>query len=74
MKIKVALENGKVIDRFTLEDSMVLYKNRIYIPDSNDLKLTVTKQCYNAKIAGHFGRDKMLELLQRNYYWPNLEE
>ena len=57
-----------------LKDGMVLYKNRIYIPDSNDLKLTVTKQCYDVKIANHFDRDKTLELLQRNYCWPNLEE
>ena len=43
MNIKTALESGKVIDRFTLEDNLVLYKNRIYIPDNDDLKLTVSR-------------------------------
>ena len=68
------LESGRLIDNLTLEDELVCYKNRIYIPDCNDLKLTVTRQAHDAKVAGHFGRDKTLELLTRNYYWPNLDE
>ncbi len=71
---KSALESGRLLDNLTLEDDLVLYKNRIYIPDSNELKLTVTRQAHDAKVAGHFGRDKTLELLTRNYYWPNLDE
>ena len=51
----------------------MLLKNRIYLPDCNDLKLTVTRQAHDAKVAGHFGRDKTMELLTRNYYWPNLD-
>ena len=58
MSFKCALLSGKVYDTLSLEDGLVLYKKRIYIPDSNDLKLTVTRQCHDAKVAGHFGRDK----------------
>ena len=71
---KMALESGRVINNLTLEDKLILYKNRIYIPDYNELKLTVTRQAHDAKVVGQFGRDKTLELLTRNYYWPNLEE
>jgi len=53
---------------------MVTYERRIYIPDSNALKLMVAHQCHDAKVAGHFGRDKTLDLMKRNYYWPNMEE
>ena len=52
---KRALLSGKVYDTLSLEDSLVLYKNRIYITDSNDLKLTVTRQCHDAQVAGHYG-------------------
>ena len=52
----------------------MLFKNRIYLPDCNDLKLTVTRQAHDSKVAGHFGRDKTMELLTRNYYWPNLDD
>ena len=71
---KMALESGRLFDNLILEDELVCYKNRICIPDCNDLKLTVTRQAHNTKVVGHFGRDKTLELLTRNYYWPNLDE
>ena len=62
MSFKHALLSGKVYDTLCLEDGLVLYKEKIYILDSNDLKLTVTRQCHDAKVAGHFGRDKIMEL------------
>ena len=65
---------GKVYDTLSLEDGMVLYKKRIYILDATDLKLTVTKKCYDAKVAGHFGIEKTRELITRCYYWPDLEK
>ena len=71
---KIALESGRLIDNPTFQDALVCYKNRIFIPDCKDLKLTVTRQAHDTKVAGHFGRDKTLELLTRNYHWPNLDE
>ena len=58
----------KVYDTLSLEDGPVLYKKRIYIPDYNDLKLTVTMHCDDVKITGHFGRDKTMKLILRIYY------
>jgi len=52
---------------------MVTYERYLYISDNNSLKLKVTYQCHDAKVAGHFGRDKTLELIKRDYYWPNIE-
>ena len=72
--VRSALMSGKLIDNLSLQDDLVLFKNRIYLPDCNDLKLTVTRQAHDVKVAGHFGRDKTLELLTRNYYWPNLDD
>ena len=43
MSVKRAMLSGKVYDTLCLEDGLVLYKKRIYISDSNDLKLTVTR-------------------------------
>ena len=62
--IKKVLDCGKVIAKFTLEDRLVLFKNRAYIPDSDELKLPVSRQAHDAKVGGHFGRDKTMELLQ----------
>ena len=74
MSYKSQLESGKVFDTLSLEDGLVLYKKRYYIPNSNQLKLTVTRRCHDAKVAGHFGRDKTMEQMTRTYYWPDIDE
>jgi len=56
------------LQHYGIEDEMVTYERRIYILDSNALKLKVAHQCYDAKVAGHFGRDKTLDLMKGNYY------
>jgi len=75
--IRNALKTGQDypgLQHYGIENEMVTYKRRIYIPGSNALKLMVAHQCHDAKVAGNFGRDKTLDLMKRNYYWPNMEE
>jgi len=75
--IRNALVTGqsyKGLEHYGLEDDLVSYERHIYVPESNALKLKVTNQCHDAKVAGHFGRDKTLQLMKWNYYWPNIEE
>jgi len=75
--IRNALKTGQDypgLQHYSIEDEMVTYERRIYISDSKALKLKVGHQCHDAKVAGHFGRDKTLDLMKQNYYWPNMEE
>jgi len=62
------------LEHYGLEGDMVTYERRLYILDNNSLKLRVTYQCHDAKVAGHFGRHKTLELIKRDCYWPNMED
>jgi len=32
------------------------------------------KSEHYSKIAGHFGRDRTMELVSRNFYWPKMED
>jgi len=61
------------LQHYGIEDEMVTCERRICILDSNALKLKVAHQCYDTKVAGHLGRDKTLDPVKRNYYWPNME-
>jgi len=75
--IRNSLKMGKDyvgLEHYSLENDMVTYERRLYIPDNNSLKWKVTYQCHDAKVAGHFGQDKTLELMKRHYYWPNMED
>jgi len=62
------------LQHYGIKHEMVTCERCIYIPDSNALKLKVVHQCQDAKVAGHFGRDKTLDLMKRHYYWANMEE
>ena len=74
MSYKSQLESGKLFYTLSLEDGLVLYKKRYYIPNSNELKLTVTRRCHDVKVAGHFSRDKTMERITRTYYWSDMDQ
>jgi len=76
-ELRIALETGTAQNEkgdYMLEDGLVCFKRRIWIPDDNALKVQVAMECHDSKVAGHFGRDKTLELMKRNYYWPRMED
>ena len=75
--IRNALKTGQDypgLQHYGIEDEMVTYERRTYIPDSNALKLKVAHLCHDAKVVRHFGQDKTLDLINRNYCWPHMEE
>ena len=46
--------------------------NRIYILDHANLCLQVLYYHHDHILAGHLGRNKILELVRRHYTWPNI--
>ena len=46
--------------------------DRIYVPDSNDLRLRVLCYKHNHPLAGHFGQNCTLELVRHKYTWPSV--
>ena len=51
------------------EDGVIMKDKQIYIPDKEDLQLQVVKLYHDTPVAGHPGYEKMIELLQRTYFW-----
>jgi len=69
----------KRISRGTNEDSnyeiwedLLCWKGRLYAPQRT--RDRIIKSEHDSKIAGHFGRDRTLELVSRNFYWPKMED
>jgi len=51
-------------DRWTVDDSGFLRcDNRIYVPESNDLRLCVLQNTHDHLLSGHFGQNRTLELI-----------
>ena len=56
--------------QYILKDHVFYDKDeRIYVPDDQALHLDIVKLHHDTPIAGHPGREKTLELVQRSYTW-----
>jgi hypothetical protein len=54
------------------DSGFLFYRNRLFVPDSDELKATLLQETHDNPSAGHPGRSKTYELLSRNFYWPNM--
>jgi len=53
-------------------NGLLWFRGKIYVPQSLDLRRQIVALCHNTHIAGHPGRWKILELVFRNYWWPQM--
>jgi Integrase zinc binding domain len=53
-------------------ESRLLYRDRIYVPDLHQLRLRLARQYHDTPVAGHKRQAKTYELLNREYYWPQI--
>jgi len=53
-------------------DGLLWFRGKIYVPQSPDLRRQIVALCHDTHIAGHPGRWKTLELVSRNYWWPQM--
>jgi hypothetical protein len=53
-------------------DGLLMFHGKIYVPNDRDLRHRIIEQHHNTRIAGHAGRFKTLELVSRNYWWPQM--
>jgi len=53
-------------------DGLLRFREKIYVPQSPDLHRQIVALCHDTYIAGHPGRWKILELVSRNYWWPQM--
>lgn len=52
----------------------LFYKDRLWVPTSPELHLELIKESHNPPASGHPGRDRTLEILKRQFYWPGMKE
>jgi hypothetical protein len=59
--------------QYVLKDRIFYDENgKIYVPEDQALRLDILKLHHDTPIAGHPGREKTLELVQRSYTWPGM--
>jgi len=78
MKLVTKLQQGKMqqkVEDYKLgNDEILLYKNKIYVPNSHELRSTILKEMHNAPYAGHPGYQKTIAAVKSQYYWPCMKK
>ena len=76
--IKVVEEMKKVgvkmlrEEEWQIEEGLVLKEGRVYVPKDEKLRVEIIRLHYDIPIAGHGGQWKTVELVTRNYWWPEV--
>ena len=68
-------ESSKALPKHRdIEDGLLYYKDRLFIPANEDLLNEIAKGCHDSKVAGHVRQEKTIELVTRNIYWETLTD
>jgi len=59
-------------DEWQIEGDLVLKGSKVYIPKDKELRAEIIQLHHNVLVAGHESRWKMMELITRNYWWPEV--
>ncbi|MBW0505368.1 hypothetical protein O181_045083 [Austropuccinia psidii MF-1] len=66
----------ELVSDYSLEPQgkLLLFKDRVVIPSNHELQLDILQKCHDALLAGHTGREKILKLTKRDFYWAGISQ
>ena len=54
------------------DDGVLWFRGKVYVPQNSDLQRRIVSLCHDTKVARHPGCWKTLELVSKNYWWPQM--
>src|SRR5271168_3846917 len=60
------------LDDWKIENNLLFYKERCYVPDNLELRRRIAHQYHDTLPTGHPGQLRTQELIQEHYWWPGL--
>ncbi|KAI1005125.1 hypothetical protein K3495_g3086 [Podosphaera aphanis] len=64
---------SNITEKWHIEDDALWYDcNRLYIPET--LRIKAKRLIHANPLAGHWGTARIIDLAQRNYFWPNMTQ
>ena len=68
-KINVKVLRG---DEWQIEKELVLKEGKVYVSKNEELRVEIIWLYYNVLVVEHKEKQKMIELVMRNYWWPGV--
>jgi hypothetical protein len=56
------------------EGGLLTYRDRMYIPNHDDLKRFIMDELHKIPYTGHPGYQKMITATRKQFYWPGLKK
>jgi hypothetical protein len=66
------LGENSVVTNFHLQDGLLCRLGHLCVPSSEHAKLIW--EAHYSRVAGHFGVEKTVAVLQKHFYWPKLRQ
>jgi hypothetical protein len=51
-----------------------MYRGRIYVPNSHELKNLILGEMHNVPYVGHPSYQKTIAVIKSQYYWPGMKK
>jgi hypothetical protein len=51
-----------------------MYKGKVYVSNSSELKNVVLKEMHNVPYVGHLGYQKIIVAVRSKYFWPGMKK
>jgi hypothetical protein len=78
MELVAKLQQGKMpqkMENYKLEvNGTLMYKNKIYIPNVQELRIMILKEMHNGPYDGHSGYQKIVATIKSHYFWPGMKK
>ena len=65
--------NGKEIEFTVNEDGVLYYKDRVCVPDDNDLRKAILEEAHSGSFAIHPDSTKMYQDLKMSFWWSGMK-
>jgi hypothetical protein len=65
----------KKIEQYKLDnDEILMYKGKIYVPNSQELKNMILREMHNVPYVRQLGYHKTIVVVKSQYYWPDMKK
>jgi hypothetical protein len=71
--IKLRLQVTDSTD-WKLIDGLLQYKNRLFVPDTDNLRTHLIREAHAQVSTAHPGQNKTIKILRTRYYWPKMSD
>ena len=72
-KVTERLAESLSIGYILNEKGLLLYKDRLYIPNVPNIKLLILNKIHKTPYSGHPGYQKTITMLRKDYFWSNMK-